>query len=94
MALFAAIHRQNLMLARGDEHGRATVCNARLARHFLVVSYKLATSLELGRCMRYSMTTERGPFLEQRKEETPCFRGAMKVVELLSINSSTDASWP
>jgi len=42
------------MLARGDEGGRATVYNARLARRFRAVSHQLATSLELARCMRYS----------------------------------------
>jgi len=40
------------MLARGDEGGRATVCHACLARRFRAVSYELATSLDLTRCMR------------------------------------------
>jgi len=40
------------MLARGDDSGRATVRNARLARRFRAVSYELVTSLELVRCMR------------------------------------------
>jgi len=44
------------MLARDDEGGRATVRNARLARRFRVVSYELANSLELARCMRDSAT--------------------------------------
>ena len=39
------------MVARGDEGGRATVRNARLARRFRAVSYELGTSLELARCM-------------------------------------------
>ena len=40
------------MLARGEEGGRATVCNARLARCFRAISYELGTSLELARFMR------------------------------------------
>jgi len=44
------------MLAGGDEGGRATVRNARLARRFGALSYELATSLELARCMRNSAT--------------------------------------
>ena len=40
------------MLSRGDEGGRATVRNARLARSFRAVSYELAISLELALCMR------------------------------------------
>ena len=39
------------MLAWGDEGGRATVRNERLARRFRAFSYKLATALELARCM-------------------------------------------
>jgi len=42
------------MRARGDDGGRATVRNTRLARHFQAINYKLATSLELARCMRDS----------------------------------------
>jgi len=44
------------MLARGDEGGRATVRNARLARRFRTVCYELATPLELVRCMPDSAT--------------------------------------
>jgi len=46
---------RNLMLAWGDEGGRATVRNARLARRFRAVSHELVTSLELARCMRDSV---------------------------------------
>jgi len=42
------------MLARCGEGRRATVRNARLASRFRAVSYELATSLELARCMRDS----------------------------------------
>jgi len=44
------------MLARGDEGGRATVRNARLAGRFRAASYELGTSLELARFMRNSAT--------------------------------------
>jgi len=44
------------MLARADEGGRATVRNGRFARHFRAVSYELATSLELARCVCDSAT--------------------------------------
>jgi len=40
------------MLARGEEGGRATVHKACSARRFRTVSYELATSLEVVRCMR------------------------------------------
>jgi len=43
------------MLARGDEGGRATVRNARLARHSHSVSHELATSLGLACCTRDSV---------------------------------------
>jgi len=39
------------MRAPGNEDGHATVRNARLACHFRALSYELATSLELARCM-------------------------------------------
>ena len=42
------------MVAWGNLGGRATVPNARLARHFRAVSYELATSLELACFMRDS----------------------------------------
>jgi len=42
------------MLARGDEGGRATVCNARLARRFRAGSYELVILLDLARCMSNS----------------------------------------
>jgi len=42
------------MLARGDEGGRATIHNARLARRFRAPSYELPTSLELARFVRDS----------------------------------------
>jgi len=45
------------MLAWGHEGGQAIVYNARLARRFRAVSYKLATTLELGRWMCDSVTT-------------------------------------
>jgi len=53
---FPAIYGRNPTLARGDEGDRATFRNARLARRFQAVSYELATSLELARCMRFSAT--------------------------------------
>jgi len=43
------------MVAQGDEVGRVTVYNARLARRFRAVNYKLPISLELARCMRDSV---------------------------------------
>jgi len=52
MSLFTATHERNPTLARGDEGGRATVRNARLARRFQAASYELATSLEQARFMR------------------------------------------
>jgi len=42
------------MLAWGNEGGPATVRNALLARRFRAISYELASSLELARCMRDS----------------------------------------
>jgi len=42
------------MLARGDEGGRATDRNARLARLFPVASHELVTSLGLARGTRDS----------------------------------------
>jgi len=54
MPLFTATQGRNPTLAQGDEGGRATVRNARLARRFRVASFELATSLELERFMRNS----------------------------------------
>jgi len=54
MSLFTATQERNPTLARGDQGGRATACNAHLARRFRAVSYKLATSLERARFMRNS----------------------------------------
>jgi len=51
---FTATHGRNTMLARADEGGRTTVRNARLARRFRAVSYKLAISLEVACCMHCS----------------------------------------
>jgi len=45
---------RNPMVVRGDEGGRATVRNARLARRFRAVSYELANSLKLACFMRDS----------------------------------------
>jgi len=51
---FTATRGRNPMLARGDEDGRATIRNARLARRFRAMNYELATSFELARCIRDS----------------------------------------
>jgi len=45
MPFFTATQGLNPALARGDEGGRATVCNARLARRFRAASYELAGAL-------------------------------------------------
>ena len=43
---------RNPTLARGDQGGRATARNARLARRFQAARYELASSLERARYMR------------------------------------------
>ena len=45
MPFFTATQGLNPALARGDEGGRATVGNARLARRFRAASYELAGAL-------------------------------------------------
>ena len=52
MPFFTATQGRIAMLVRGDQGGRATVRNARLARRFRAASYELAASLELARIMR------------------------------------------
>jgi len=52
MPLLPATQGRNPTLAWGDQGGRATVRNARLARRFRAASYELVTPLERARFMR------------------------------------------
>jgi len=54
MPFFTTTQGRNPTLARGDEGGRATVRNARLAHRFRAASYDLASCLELARFVRNS----------------------------------------